>query len=86
MRSETLSHYLEQPGLREQLTGNLEGDAIVGIGRDPDDARRNCIVLYVPRGFSRPLPESVMVAGEAVRVVRRERGGVMRAYPAPESR
>jgi hypothetical protein len=84
MRSETLSHYLKEPGLREQLTGNLGGDAIVGIGRDPEDGRRNCIVLYVPQGFSRPLPRTVTVGGEEVRVVKRERGGVMRAYPAAE--
>lgn len=84
MRSETLHHYLEQPSLREQLTGGLDGDAILGIGRDPKDARRNCIVLYVPHGFSRLLPETVMLGGEAVRVVRRERGGAMRAYAALE--
>lgn len=84
MRSEALSHYLEQPGLRKQLTGSLDDDAIVGIGRDPEDARRNCIVLYVPHGFSRPLPQTVMVGGEEVRVVKRERGGAMRAYAAPE--
>ena len=79
MNSETLSRYLEQPTLREQLTGD-ERDAVLGVGRDPKDARRNCIVLYVPPEFSRPLPESVTLAGETVRVVRRERGGPLRAY------
>ena len=78
MKSEILSHYLSQPGLREQLGG--AEDAVVGIGRDPEDSRRNCIVLYVPPEFSRPLPQSVTLGGETVRVVRRERGGPLRAY------
>ena len=81
MKSETLSYYLGQPDLREQLAG-CGADAVVGIGRDPNDARRNCIVLYVPPEFSRPLPESVTLGGEKVRVVRRERGGPLRAYAA----
>ncbi len=80
MKSETLSRYLRQPGLREQLQG--AEDAVVGIGRDPEDARRNCIVLYVPPEFSSPLPETVTLGGETVRVVRRERGGPLRAYAA----
>ncbi len=78
MKSETLSRYLGQPDLQEQLPG--AEDAVVGIGRDPEDARRNCIVLYVPPEFSRPLPQSVTLGGETVRVVRRERGGPLRAY------
>ena len=79
MDSKALSYYLGEPSLREQLTGDA-ADAVVGIGRDPKDARQSCIVLYVPPEFSRPLPETVTLGGETVRVVRRERGGPLRAY------
>lgn len=82
MKRKTLQHHLERGGLRDQFAGDLAAGALVGIGRDPDDARCNCIVLYVPPGFAHPLLERVMVGGEAVRVVRRERGGALRAYAA----
>lgn len=80
MRTQTLSRYLEQESVRRKLTSDAPEDTLIGIGRDPEDARRNCIVLYVPAGFSAPLPQSVTLGGEAVRVVRRERGGKMVAY------
>lgn len=79
MKSETLSRYLGQPGLREQLAAD-EDSAVIGIAADPEDARRNCTVLYVPPEFSRSLLESFTLGGETVRVVRRERGGPLRAY------
>ena len=79
MDSEALSHYLGEPSLREQLTGDA-AEVVVGVGRDPDDARQSCIMLYVPPEFSGPLPETVTLGGKTVRVVRRERGGPLRAY------
>lgn len=79
MRSITLQHYLEHPDLRSQLIRPGD-DTIIGIGRDPKDARRTCIVLYVPSGFDKPVPETITVGDEAVRVIKRERGGPLLAY------
>lgn len=80
MRTRTLHWLLEGADLRERLSGDPAGEAVVGIGRDPDDGRRNCVVIFVPPGFSRPLPETLQLGGEEVRVLRRERGGPLRAY------
>lgn len=80
MRTQTLHRLLEQADLHERLSGDPAGEAVVGIGRNPDGGRRNCVVLFVPPGFSRPLPETLQLGCEEVRVLRRERGGPLRAY------
>lgn len=83
MQSRTLSHYLERRDLQAQLTGGHAAEVVIGVGRDPNDARRNCILLYVPQGFAGDVPDSVTLGGEEVAVVRRERGsGPLLAYRA----
>lgn len=83
MQSRTLSHHLERRDLQAELTGGYAAEVVIGVGRDPNDARRNCIVLYVPQGFAGEVPEKVTLEGEEVPVVKRERGsGPLLAYRA----
>ena len=83
MQSRTLSHYLERRDLQAQLTGGHAAEVVIGVGRDPSDARRNCILLYVPPDFTGHTPETVTLGGEEVPVVKRQRGsGPLTAYRA----
>ncbi len=75
MQSRMLSHYLERRDLQAKLTGGDAAAVVIGVGRDPNDARRNCILLYVPQGFAGDVPDSVTLGGEEVPVVKRQRGG-----------
>ena len=75
MQSRMLSHYLERRDLQAQLTGGDAAAVVIGVGRDPHDARKNCILLYVPPDFAGDVPSSVTLGGEEVPVVKRERGG-----------
>lgn len=75
MQSRMLSHYLERHDLQAQLTGGHAAEVVIGVGRDPSDARKNCILLYVPPDFAGDVPDSVTLGGEEVPVVKRERGG-----------
>lgn len=83
MQSRILSHYLERHDLQAQLTGGYAAEVVIGVGRDPNDARRNCILLYVPPDFTGNVPDTVTLGGEEVSVVKRERGsGPLLAYRA----
>ena len=83
MQSRMLSHYLERRDLQAQLTGGDAAAVVIGVGRDPSDARKNCILLYVPPDFAGNVPDSVTLGGEEVSVVKRERGdGPLMAYRA----
>lgn len=80
MRSARLAKHLQERDLLTELAGDRAAEVVVGVGRDPEDARHSCIVLYVPPEFDRPIPQWVTDAGERVRVVARERGGRLLAY------
>jgi hypothetical protein len=80
MRSALLAKHLQKRELLAELAGDRAEEVVVGVGRDPEDARHTCILLYVPPEFDHPVPQWVTVAGERVRVVARERGGELLAY------
>lgn len=80
MRSASLADHLKEHELISRLVGDLAEEVVVGVGRDPDDRDRSCILLYVPPHFDHPTPQWVTVGGERVRVVTRERGGRLLAY------
>ena len=83
MQSRMLSHYLERRDLQAQLTGGDAAAVVIGVGRDPSDARKNCILLYVPPDFAGDVPDTVTLGGEEVAVVKRQRGsGPLLAYRA----
>lgn len=81
MRSAALSHHLKRPEVLARLAGTHRQEVVVGVGRDPQDPRRNCILLYLPPGFEHRPPEFVTLGGERIRVLTRERGGALVAYP-----
>ncbi len=80
MRTQTLTEELRRGGLLKRLMGERADEVIIGVGRDPEDRRRNCILLYVPPDFAFKAPEFVTLDGERVRVVTRARGGDLVAY------
>jgi hypothetical protein len=79
MRTAALSHHLKRDEVRRSIVGQQD-DAVLGVGRDPEDARRTCIVVYLPPGSSAKPPAFVALGGERVRVVARTRGGDLRAH------